>query len=107
MTTNGRGRLKMYLGYAAGVGKTYQMLEDAQELRHRGVDVVVGYFEPHGRQETIAKLEGLEVIPRKIIEYRGTRLEEMDTGAILRRRPAVAVVDEFAHTNVPGSERLK
>jgi len=103
----GRGRLKMYLGYAAGVGKTYQMLEDAQELRHQGVDVVVGYFEPHGRQDTIAKLEGLELIPRKIIEYRGTRLEEMDAEAILRRHPAVAVVDEFAHTNVPGSERLK
>ena len=107
MNPGGRGRLKMYLGYAAGVGKTYQMLEDAQELRSQGVDVVVGYFEPHGRQDTIAKLEGLEVIPRKVIEYRGTRLEEMDTGAILRRRPAVAVVDEFAHTNVPGSERLK
>ena len=97
----------MYLGYAAGVGKTYQMLEDAQELRRRGIDVVVGYFEPHGRQETIAKLEGLEVVPRKIVEYRGTRLEEMDTDAILRRRPAAAVVDEFAHTNVPGSDRLK
>jgi len=97
----------VYLGYAAGVGKTYQMLEDAQELRRRGIDVVVGYFEPHGRQETIARIEGLEAIPRKIIEYRGTRLEEMDTGAILRRRPAVAVVDEFAHTNVPGSERAK
>ena len=107
MTPNRRGRLKMYLGYAAGVGKTYQMLEDAQELRRHGVDVVVGYFEPHGRPDTIAKLEGLEVIPRKVIDYRGTRLEEMDTEAILRRRPAAAVVDEFAHTNVPGSERLK
>jgi two-component system, OmpR family, sensor histidine kinase KdpD len=104
---NGRGRLKMYLGYAAGVGKTYQMLEDAQELRRQGVDVVVGYFEPHGRQDTIARLEGLELIPRKTLEYRGTRLEEMDTEAILGRRPAAAVVDEFAHTNVPGSERLK
>lgn len=107
MNPTSRGRLKMYLGYAAGVGKTYQMLEDAQDLRGRGIDVVVGYFEPHGRQETIAKIEGLEIIPRKIIEYRGTRLEEMDTEAILRRHPAAAVVDEFAHTNVPGSERLK
>ena len=107
MSHTGHGRIKMYLGYAAGVGKTYQMLEDAQDLRGRGVDVVVGYFEPHGRQETIAKLEGLEVIPRRIIEYRGTRLEEMDTEAILRRHPEVAVVDEFAHTNVPGSDRLK
>ena len=107
MKPEGRGRLKVYLGYAAGVGKTYQMLEDAQELRRRGLDVVVGYFEPHGRQDTIARTEGLEVIPRKIVDYRGTRLEEMDTEAILRRRPAVCVVDEFAHTNVPGSDRLK
>ena len=107
MSSPGRGQLKIYLGYAAGVGKTYQMLDDARELRRRGVDVVIGYFEPHGRKDTIAKGEGLELIPRKIIEYRGTRLEEMDTSAILRRRPAVVVVDEFAHTNVPGSERLK
>jgi len=107
MTPTGRGQLKMYLGYAAGVGKTYQMLEDAQELRRRGLDVVIGYFEPHGRKDTIAKTEGLESIPRRILEYRGARLEEMDTAAILRRRPAVCVVDEFAHTNVPGSDRLK
>jgi two-component system sensor histidine kinase KdpD len=97
----------MYLGYAAGVGKTYQMLEDAQELHRRGIDVVVGYFEPHGRKETIARLEGLEVIPRKTIEYRGARLEEMDTEGVLRRHPAVSVVDEFAHSNVPGSGRDK
>jgi two-component system sensor histidine kinase KdpD len=103
----GRGRLKLYIGYAAGVGKTYQMLDDAQELRGRGADVVVGYFEPHGRQDTIARIEGLEIIPRKVLDYRGTRLEEMDTAAILRRRPQVCVVDEFAHTNVPGSDRLK
>ena len=86
MNPNGRGRLKMYLGYAAGVGKTYQMLEDAQELRHQGVDVVVGYFEPHGRQDTIAKLDGLELIPRKTIEYRGTRLEETTQPLSPRRR---------------------
>jgi two-component system sensor histidine kinase KdpD len=102
-----RGRLKLYLGYAAGVGKTYQMLEDAQELRRRGVDVVIGYFEPHGRADTIALSQGLELIPRKIVEYRGTRLEEMDTDAILRRRPAVCVVDEFAHSNAPGSQHAK
>ena len=107
MSTPARGRLKMYLGYAAGVGKTYQMLEDAQELHQRGLDVVIAYFEPHGRKDTIAKTAGLEVVPRTVIEYRGTRLEEMDTDAVLRRRPAVAVVDEFAHTNVPGSGRLK
>jgi len=102
-----RGRLKVFLGYAAGVGKTYQMLTEARELKARGVDVVVGYFEPHGRKETIALTEGLEVVPRQIIEYRGSRFEEMDTDAILRRRPRVAVVDEFPHTNVPGSPRLK
>ena len=102
-----RGKLKMYLGYAAGVGKTHQMLEDAQDLHRRGVDVVIGYFEPHGRKDTIAKTEGLEMIPRRVLEYRGTRLEEMDTAAILQRRPAVCAVDEFAHTNVPGSDRFK
>src|ERR1700730_9609910 len=102
-----RGRLKVFLGYAAGVGKTYQMLTEARELARQGVDVVVGYFEPHGRKETIALTEGLEIIPRKVVEYRGQQFEEMDTDAILARRPAVAVVDEFPHTNVPGSTRLK
>ncbi|HVN06617.1 MAG TPA: universal stress protein [Bryobacteraceae bacterium] len=102
-----RGRLKVFLGYAAGVGKTYQMLDEAQELRRSGVDVVIGYFEPHGRQDTIAKTADLEMIPRKKIEYRAAVFEEMDVEAILRRRPAVCLVDEFAHTNVPGSERLK
>jgi two-component system sensor histidine kinase KdpD len=102
-----RGRLKVFLGYAAGVGKTYQMLTEARDLQGRGVDVVVGYFEPHGRPETIALVEGLEIIPRRMIEYRGARFEEMDTDAILRRRPRMAVVDEFPHTNVPGSPRLK
>jgi two-component system sensor histidine kinase KdpD len=102
-----RGKLKVYLGYAAGVGKTYRMLDEAQLLRQKGLDVVIGYFEPHGRKETIAKTEGLEVIPRKKLAYVGAQFEEMDTDAILRRKPAVALVDEFAHTNVPGSERLK
>ena len=105
--TRRRGRLKVFLGYAAGVGKTYQMLTEARELKQRGVDVVIGYFEPHGRKETIALTEGLEIVPRRVIEYRGTRFEEMDTDAILRRHPQVAVVDEFPHTNVPGSPRLK
>src|SRR5207302_8367545 len=104
---DGRGKLKIFLGYAAGVGKTYRMLEEAQALRQKGVDVVIGYFEPHGRQETIARTEGLEIIPRRVIPYGGTSFEEMDTEAILRRKPAVALVDEFAHTNVPGSERAK
>ena len=102
-----KGRLKVFLGYAAGVGKTYQMLDEAQELRHKGVDVVVGYFEPHGRQDTIAKTAGLEFVPRRKVEYRGSVFEEMDIDAILRRKPAVCLVDEFAHTNVPGSPRLK
>jgi two-component system sensor histidine kinase KdpD len=102
-----KGELKIYLGYAAGVGKTYQMLEEAQELKRRGVDVVIGYFEPHARKDTIAKTEGLETVPRKVLEYRGTNFEEMDTAAILERKPAICVVDEFPHTNVPGSERTK
>jgi two-component system sensor histidine kinase KdpD len=102
-----RGKLKIYLGYAAGVGKTYEMLEEAQNLRARGVDIVIGYFEPHGRKDTIAKTEGLEVIPRKLVEYRGSAFEEMDTDAIVARSPQVAIVDEFPHTNVPGSAREK
>jgi two-component system sensor histidine kinase KdpD len=102
-----RGSLKVYLGYAAGVGKTYQMLVDAQELKAQGVDVVVGYFEPHGRKDTIAQLDALEVISRRKIGYRGTEFEEMDTPAILLRHPQVCVVDEYPHTNVPGSERSK
>jgi two-component system sensor histidine kinase KdpD len=101
------GKLKIFMGYAAGVGKTYQMLEEAQQLRAQGVDVVVGYFEPHGRKDTIARAEGLEFIPRRKVDYRGCCFEEIDTDAILARRPAVCVVDEFPHTNVPGSERLK
>jgi len=101
-----RGRLKVFLSYAAGAGKTYRMLEDAQELKKR-VDVVIGYFEPHARKDTIEKTEGLEFIPRRTLEYRGSTFEEMDTAAVLSRRPAVCVVDEFAHTNVPGSERAK
>ena len=102
-----RGRLKVFLGYAAGVGKTYQMLTEAHELKRRGVDIVIGYFEPHGRKETIALSEELEAVPRKVLEYKGSGFEEMDTDAVLRRRPEVAVVDEFPHTNVPGSARLK
>ncbi len=102
-----RGKLKIYLGYAAGVGKTYQMLEEAQCMKAGGTDVVIGYFEPHGRKDTIAKTEGMEMIPRKKVNYRGSMFEEMDTDAIVSRRPCVAVVDEFPHTNVPGSAREK
>ena len=102
-----RGRLKVYLGYAAGVGKTYRMLDEAQMLKAKGADIVIGSFEPHGRPDTIAKTEGLEVIPRRKIQYGGSAFEEMDTEAILARKPAVAVVDEFAHSNIPGSGREK
>ena len=107
MAQTRRGQLKMYLGYAAGVGKTYKMLEEALELRHQGMDVVVGYFEPHGRKDTIAKVVGLELVPRRKVQYKTATFEEMDTEAILQRHPQVCIVDEFAHTNVPGSERTK
>jgi len=102
-----KGKLKVYLGYAAGVGKTFRMLDEAQELRQKGVDIVIGYFEPHGRKETISKTEGLESVPRRVLTYNGSQFEEMDTDAVIRRKPAVALVDEFAHTNVPGAERVK
>lgn len=101
------GHLKIYLGYAAGVGKTYRMLDEAQALRAQGVDIAIGYFEPHGRQETIAKTEGLDFVPRCVIAYSGSQFEEMDTEAVLRRKPDVAIVDEFAHSNVPGSRNAK
>jgi two-component system sensor histidine kinase KdpD len=107
MSNPRRGRLKIFMGYAAGVGKTYKMLEEAQQFKDSGIDVAIGYFEPHARQETIAKAEGLELIPRKKVDYRGTFFEEMDTEAILAKHPHVCVVDEFPHTNVPGSERSK
>ena len=102
-----RGRLKIYVGSAAGVGKTYRMLEEAHALRKRGVDVVVAIVETHGRPDTAALLEGLEVMPRLRIEYRGVALEEMDLDAVLRRRPQVALIDEIAHTNAPGSRHAK
>ena len=102
-----RGKLKLYIGSAAGVGKTYRMLNEAHSLRARGVDVVIGFVETHGRAETAAQLADLEVIPRRRIEYRGVSLEEMDAEGIAQRNPEVAVVDELAHTNVPGSVRSK
>src|SRR5258707_6512973 len=107
MTDQRRGKLKVFMGYAAGVGKTYKMLEEAHVLKAQGVDIVVGYFEPHGRQETIAKAKGLDAIPRKKLDYRGTSFEEMDTESILARHPQVCLVDELPHTNVPGSARNK
>jgi len=102
-----RGRLKIYLGYAPGVGKTYEMLLDAHQLKKQNVDVVVGFAETHGRAETAKLLEGLEVIPRRRQEYRGIVLEEMDVEAVIQRKPEVVLVDELAHTNVPGTGNLK
>lgn len=102
-----RGRLKLYVGSAAGVGKTYRMLTEAHELRGRGVDVVVGFVEAHGRAETEARIGDLEVVPRRRIAYRNVTLEEMDVDAVAARRPEVAIVDELAHTNVPGSRHRK
>ena len=104
---NQRGKLKVYLGYAAGVGKTFQMLADGHAALQRGVDVVVAYFEPHARPDTIAQAHGLDIVPHRKIEYRGKLFEEMDTEAVLRRKPQIALVDELAHTNIPGSERTK
>jgi two-component system sensor histidine kinase KdpD len=102
-----KGRLKLYIGFAAGVGKTYQMLEEAHALKKRGVDVVLGFIETHGRAETQALVAGLDVVPRRRIEYRGVVVEEMDLDAVLARKPYVAIVDEIAHTNVPGSRNKK
>ena len=102
-----RGRLKVYLGLAAGVGKTYRLLQEAHELRAHGVDVVLGYVETHGRAETVAQLRDLPTVARKTLFYKGKALEEMDVAAVVQRRPAVVVVDELAHTNVPGSKNEK
>ncbi len=102
-----RGHLRIYLGSAPGVGKTYAMLNEAHRRLDRGTDVVVGLVEPHGRSKTAALLDGLEVLPRRTISYRGTTFEEMDVDAVLARRPAVALVDELAHSNIPGSRNGK
>src|SRR4051812_10569050 len=102
-----RGGLKLYIGFAAGVGKTYRMLEEAHALGERGVDVVLGFVETHGRAETGALIGDLELIARRKVEYRSVAVEEMDLGALLARKPKVAVVDELAHTNVPGGKNRK
>jgi two-component system sensor histidine kinase KdpD len=103
----GRARLRLYIGAAPGVGKSYQMLEDAHDLKRQGVDVVVGFVESHGRADTLAQIRDLEQVPLRQMEYRGVTLREMDLDAILARRPAIAVVDELAHTNAPGSTHQK
>ncbi len=102
-----RGRLKLYIGFAAGVGKTWRMLEEAHALKQRGVDVVLAFIETHGRAETAALVRDLEVVPRRKMEYRGVVVEEMDLDAVTARRPQVAIVDEIPHTNVPDSKNRK
>ena len=102
-----RARLRIYIGAAPGVGKTYAMLREAHALRARGVDIVVGFIETYGRSETEAQLQDLEVIPRAIVDYRGAKLEEMNVEGIVARKPQIVVVDELAHTNVPGSRHEK
>jgi two-component system, OmpR family, sensor histidine kinase KdpD len=104
---NAQGRLKIFVGYAAGVGKTYAMLEAAHQRKEEGVDVVIGYVETHGRAETEARVSGLEVLQRKAISYRGVILTELDTDSVIARRPQLVLVDELAHTNAPGSRHLK
>jgi two-component system, OmpR family, sensor histidine kinase KdpD len=102
-----RGRLKLYIGFAAGVGKTYRMLEEAHALKKRGVDVVIGFIETHGRVETEALVQDLEAIPLRQVEYRGVIIEEMSINKVLKRNPAVALVDELAHTNPPDSRNKR
>ena len=102
-----RGHHKVFLGMAAGVGKTYQMLREGQAEAESGRDVVIGYLEPHGRAETVAQSAGLEVVPRRRVVYRDSVLEEMDLPTVIRRRPELALIDELAHTNAPGLEHPK
>src|SRR5260370_33860923 len=102
-----RGRLKVYIGAAAGVGKTYRMLDEAHQLRDRGVDVVLGFVETHHRRETEERIGDLEVVARSKIKYRDVDIEEMDVDAIIARKPDVVIVDELAHTNAPGSSHPK
>src|SRR5262245_26002334 len=102
-----RGKLKIFFGYVAGVGKTYAMLEAARREKLEGIDVVVGYVEPHGRTETEALLEGLETLPPRLVPYRGVVLREFDLDAALARRPQLLIVDELAHTNAEGLRHAK
>lgn len=104
---NKRGRLKIFFGAVAGVGKTYSMLYSARKLQEQNIDVVIGYVETHGRQETAALMDGLEILPEKLIEYKGRELKEFDIDAALKRKPAVILVDELAHTNAPDSRHIK
>jgi two-component system sensor histidine kinase KdpD len=107
MKEQDHARLRIYVGAAPGVGKTYEMLQEAHALRARGVDVVIGFVETYGRRDTDAQIKDLEVVPRRKVDYRGVVMEEMDVDAIIRRAPQACVVDELAHTNVPGSRHEK
>ncbi len=102
-----RGRHKIYIGAAPGVGKTYTMLQEAHDLHRLGVDVVAGILEPHGRPQTAALMEGLESLPRRQVAYKGIQLEELDVAAALSRSPDLLLVDELAHSNAPGSPHAK
>jgi two-component system, OmpR family, sensor histidine kinase KdpD len=102
-----RGKLKVYLGSSAGVGKTYSMLVEGNRLKQRGVDVVIGYVEPHERPETTAQIGSIEIMPPRVVSYHGIEIREMDLEAVLKRKPTVVLVDEFAHTNAPGSKNQK
>jgi two-component system, OmpR family, sensor histidine kinase KdpD len=107
LRTSKAGKLKIYIGMAAGVGKTYRMLQEARQLRENGIDVQIGYVETHGRKETANLIKGIPIIPRKSIFYKGKQLEEMDIDGVLAARPAVVLVDELAHTNIPSSRHEK
>src|SRR6478672_10249853 len=102
-----RGNLRIYLGAAPGVGKTYAMLDEGYRRHQRGTNVVVGFVETHGRPKTAAQLRDLEIVPRRVLTHRGVTFEEMDVDAVIARRPQVVLVDELAHTNVPGSQHAK
>src|SRR5688500_18605758 len=103
----GRGELRIYIGAAPGVGKTFAMLNEGRRRKERGTDVVVAYVETHGRAHTAEQIGDLEALPRRVLEYRGQQFEEMDVDGVLARKPSVALVDELAHTNVPGSRNGK
>jgi two-component system, OmpR family, sensor histidine kinase KdpD len=107
LRTEGRARLRIYIGAAPGVGKTYAMIDDAHTFRREGVDIVIGFIETHDRAETEARVRDLPIVPRRRIDYRGVVLEEMDVGAILARKPQLCIVDELAHTNAPGGRHEK
>ena len=102
-----KGKLKIFFGYSAGVGKTYAMLKAAQEIKKQGADVIIGYLEPHDRPETTAMAEGLEVLPLKVVSYKGITLKEFDVDAAIERKPQIVLVDELAHTNAEGSKNRK